>query len=90
MRNFHVTATTEGERGLTFLYTLNEGPCPSSFGIAVARLAAFPAEVLDIATKKAAQLEATSGIILNALRKRTLEMAHGAGVTTISSPHKAT
>lgn len=84
-----MTATTESERGLTFLYALNKGPCPSSFGIAVARLAAFPAEVLDIATKKAAQLEATSGIILNSLRKRTLENALSSGVTTISAKHSS-
>jgi DNA mismatch repair ATPase MutS len=82
-----VTAVTEGEQGITFLYQLHDGPCPSSFGIAVARLAAFPAAVLDIATKKAAQLEATSGIILNALRAKTLETARAAGVSTISAPH---
>ena len=82
-----MTAVTEGERGITFLYELRDGPCPSSFGIAVARLAAFPAAVLEIAKKKAAQLEATSGIILNALRAKTLETARAAGVSTISAPH---
>ena len=87
VRNFHVTAMTEGERGITFLYELRDGPCPSSFGIAVARLAAFPEAVLAIATKKAAQLEATSGIILNALRAKTVDAAVAAGVTTISAPH---
>ena len=35
----------------------------------------------------AAQLEATSGIILNALRAKTLETARAAGVSTISAPH---
>ena len=87
VRNFHVTAVTIGERGITFLYALNQGPCPSSFGIAVACLANFPEAVIAIATAKAAQLEATSGIILSSHSRAALANAKAAGVTTISKPH---
>lgn len=87
VRNFHVTAVTEGERGITFLYALRAGPCPSSFGIAVARLANFPDAVIATATAKAAQLEATSGIIVNKTSRAVMAHARAAGVTTISAPH---
>jgi DNA mismatch repair protein MSH2 len=88
-KNLHVTASAAGDAGITFLYAVQPGPCPSSFGIAVAKLADFPPAVLAAATKKAAQLEATSGIILSAYRARVLEGAAAAGVTTVSAPHGA-
>ena len=87
-RNLHVSAATGGNAQITFLYALRPGPCPSSFGIAVARLANFPQKVLDLATERAARLEATSGIILNNYRQRAVEKAREAGVTTVSEPHR--
>jgi DNA mismatch repair protein MSH2 len=84
VRNLHVSAVAEGDN-ITFLYATKQGPCPSSFGIAVAKLAAFPAEVLDLAIAKAAQLERTSGIILSKHRRVTVERAKEQGVT-ISEP----
>jgi DNA mismatch repair protein MSH2 len=89
-RNYHVSAATSGsgsEGVITFLYALRPGPCPSSFGIAVARLAAFPPEVIAMATQRAAKLEATSGIILSSLRQKAMGKALAAGVKTISAPH---
>ncbi len=89
-RNLHASAATAGAGSageLTFLYEMKPGPCPSSFGIAVARLAQFPQKVLDLATERAARLEATSGIILNQYRARAVEKAREAGVTTVSEPH---
>ena len=89
-RNYHVSAATSGSGAqgeITFLYALRPGPCPSSFGIAVARLAAFPASVIALATERARRLEATSGIILSSYRKRAMEKAKAAGVKTISAPH---
>lgn len=57
--NKHVTAHTSAG-AITMLYEVREGACPSSFGIHVAELAAFPPAVIATARAKAAQLEATS------------------------------
>jgi len=89
-RNFHVSAVTSGKGAtgtITFLYSLRPGPCPSSFGIAVARMAAFPPEVIQCAMQRAAKLEATSGIILSSYRARAMGKALSAGVKTISAPY---
>ena len=58
--NRHVTAHTT-KNSITMLYGVQAGPCPASFGIHVAELAAFPSAVVAVARAKAAQLEATAG-----------------------------
>jgi DNA mismatch repair ATPase MutS len=48
VKNAHMGCIVEGEgeaQRVTFLYTLQDGPCPKSFGINVARLARLPREV---------------------------------------------
>ncbi|TMW60695.1 hypothetical protein Poli38472_000737 [Pythium oligandrum] len=60
------------ERKVTFLYKLEEGMCPKSYGINVAMLAKLPDEVIDVAAKKSEQfeksLQANSHVELEALR----------------------
>ena len=48
------------ETRVSFLYKLTEGPCPSSFGINVARLAGLPDQVTDLAAKLAKEYERSS------------------------------
>ena len=45
---------------MTFLYQLQEGACPKSYGTACARLAGMPDTILDRAEALAAQLESSS------------------------------
>eukprot|EP01130_Rhizamoeba_saxonica_P009898 TRINITY_DN4037_c0_g2_i1.p1 TRINITY_DN4037_c0_g2~~TRINITY_DN4037_c0_g2_i1.p1 ORF type:complete len:727 (+),score=174.52 TRINITY_DN4037_c0_g2_i1:210-2183(+) len=62
VKNYHVTAFPDEEsKALTLLYELQEGASDQSFGIHVAKLAAFPQEVIDLAVKKANQLENFEG-----------------------------
>jgi DNA mismatch repair ATPase MutS len=42
---------------VTFLYQLQDGACPKSYGTACARLAGMPDAILDRAEALAAQLE---------------------------------
>ncbi|TDH64825.1 uncharacterized protein CCR75_009187 [Bremia lactucae] len=48
---------SENERKVTFLYKLEEGMCPKSYGINVAMLAKLPNEVIECAAKKSEQFE---------------------------------
>lgn len=47
----------ENERKVTFLYKLEEGMCPKSYGLNVAMLAKLPAEVIELAASKSEQFE---------------------------------
>ena len=49
---------TNNITGITFLYTLGDGPCPKSFGVNVARLAGLPDDVLQRAKRVSTQFEA--------------------------------
>jgi DNA mismatch repair protein MSH2 len=55
--NVHVSAETQGEQLLRFLYRVAPGACERSFGVAIARLAGLPATVVGHAEAKAQELE---------------------------------
>jgi len=65
VRNLHVTALAQ-DGGITMLFQVRPGACPSSFGIHVAESAAFPQSVLADARAKAAQLERTGSAAMEA------------------------
>lgn len=47
----------ENDRKVTFLYKLEDGMCPKSYGLNVAMLAKLPDEVIECAARKSAQFE---------------------------------
>lgn len=54
--NKHVSAVTENNE-VVMLYQVSDGPCAESFGIHIAATADFPTEVIDVAKRKASELE---------------------------------
>ncbi len=69
--NLHLDATEHGEE-LVFLHAVKEGPANRSYGLAVARLAGVPREVISAARTYLAQLEA----------HRDAQLIHGAAVAS--------
>ena len=57
VKNLQATAVAEDNR-ITLLYKVVDGICERSFGIHVAELAHFPPSVINMAKRKAAELEA--------------------------------
>ena len=55
--NIHLDAT-EYNDDIVFLHTIQEGPASQSYGIQVAKLAGIPSEVITLARKELASLEA--------------------------------
>jgi len=76
--NRHVTAATTAD-SIVMLYAVKDGPCPSSFGIHVAEMAAFPRPVIAAARAKAAQLEASSSVAVSDAAARLKAAAAVAG-----------
>lgn len=62
VENLHVTAV-EHEQSITFMHTVEAGAANKSYGLAVAKLAGVPANVLERAQQKLTQLEITAGTL---------------------------
>ena len=62
VQNLHVVAhigdrSEQGRKEVTLLYKVEEGVCDQSFGIHVAELVRFPEKVVNMAKRKADELE---------------------------------
>ncbi|KAL6073529.1 MSH2 protein [Balamuthia mandrillaris] len=56
VKNLHVTAEIQDQR-LVLLYKIQQGPSDRSFGIQIAEMAGFPANVIEAAKEKVSVLE---------------------------------
>ena len=74
VQNKHVTAIVDDDDDtLTMLYKIENGPCPQSFGIEVAKLAKFPQSVIETAQKKAAELESVGKCSISLLSYNSIQ-----------------
>lgn len=55
-KNYYVNALTDGD-DVTFLYSVKPGICEQSYGIYIAKMANFSAEVIEFAKQKQSKLE---------------------------------
>ena len=72
--NKHVTAEfNKKDDILTMLYKINDGPCPQSYGISVAKMAKFSDKIIKIANIKAKQLESIGKSAISLLSYKSIE-----------------
>lgn len=86
VKNLHVKSFIGGNEGVALLYTVSQGACDQSFGIHVAELAKFPLEVVQMARRKAQELEHQGG---SQMTDDSMEAEKSKGLAVIDEYFKA-
>jgi DNA mismatch repair protein MutS len=88
VRNVHLDATEHGD-GVVFLHTVKPGPANRSYGLAVAKLAGVPREVIEAARRRLETLEAQRDAIAAAGPQAELPLFASSSASASAAPADA-